>query len=331
MKRRKFLGVLGGAALVSSSGLRPLAAQAPRGKVFRIGLFGPALNSPPTIAYYRAFIAELHDNGFVEGQNLVSKYQAFDEPRGPFAAAAELIRLQPDLLVAVGPEISLQAILGAAIAVPIVFAAVNYDPLARGYITSLARPGGNITGVFFRPLELAVKQLEILTEAFPDRKRLAVLWDGQSADQFTAAESAAKTRNVELQSHKLEALPYDFDAVFKKVSEGSAEMVLILSGPGFTRYGSQIAELAIARRLPSMFTFKHYVEAGGLMSYGVDFPPMYRRAAVYVAKILAAPGPPTCRSSRRAKFETVVNLKTAKAIGVTLPTSILLRADEVIE
>ena len=211
------------------------------------------------------------------------------------------------------------------------FAAVNYDPLARGYITSLARPGGNITGVFFRPLELAVKQLEILTEAFPDRKRLAVLWDGQSADQFTAAESAAKTRNVELQSHKLEALPYDFDAVFKKVSEGSAEMVLILSGPGFTRYRSQIAELAIARRLPSMFTFKHYVEAGGLMSYGVDFPPMYRRAAVYVAKILGGTRPADLPVEQAAKFETVVNLKTAKAIGVTLPTSILLRADEVIE
>jgi putative ABC transport system substrate-binding protein len=330
MRRREVITLLGGAATTSWA-LRPVSAQAPRGKDFRIGFFGPSLVTPPPIAYYQAFLAELRDNGLVEGQNLICVYQAFDEPRGPFAAAAELIRGQPDLLVAVGPEISLQAIAAASLAVPVVFAAVNYDPLARGFISSLARPGGNITGVFFRPLELAVKQLEILTEAFPGRKRLAVLWDGQSADQYAAAESAAKSRDVELQSNKLEALPYDFDTVFKRVSAASAEMVLVLSGPGFTRYRTQLAELAIAHRLPSMFTFKHYVEVGGLMSYGVEFAPMYRRAGAYAVKILGGAKPADLPVEQASKFETVVNLKTAKAIGVELPTSILLRADQVIE
>ncbi|HKF09619.1 MAG TPA: ABC transporter substrate binding protein [Xanthobacteraceae bacterium] len=140
-----------------------------------------------------------------------------------------------------------------------------------------------------------------------------MLWDGQSADQFAAAESAAKGRNVELQSHRLE------------------EMVLVLSGPGFTRYRTQIAELAIAHRLPSMFTFKHYVDVGGLMSYGVDFPPMYRRAGSYAARILRGTKPADLPVEQATKFETVVNLKTAKAVGVELPTSILLRADQVIE
>ena len=327
LRRREFVTLLGGVAVSW-----PLAARAQQaGKVIRIGVFGPALTSPPTIAYYQAFLAELRESGFVEGQNLTSVYQTFDEPRGPFAAAAELIRTQPDLLVAVGPEISLQAIVAASLAVPIVFAAVNYDPLARGYVASLARPGGNVTGVFFRPLELAAKQLEILTEAFPGRRRLAVLWDGQSADQFAAAESTAKGRNVELQSHRLETLPYDFDAVFKRASAASAEMVLVLSGPGFTRYRTQIAELAIAHRLPSMFTFKHYVDVGGLMSYGVEFPPMYRHAGAYAARILRGTKPADLPVEQATKFETVVNLKTAKAVGVELPTSILLRADQVIE
>jgi len=144
MKRRDFITLLGGAAEW------PLAARAQQaGKVIRIGFFGPALTDPVPIAYYQAFLAELRESGFVEGQNLTSVYQPFDEPRWPFAAAAELIRTQPDLLVAVGPEISLQAIVAASLAVPIVFAAVNYDPLARGYVASLARPGGNVTGVFF--------------------------------------------------------------------------------------------------------------------------------------------------------------------------------------
>jgi putative ABC transport system substrate-binding protein len=183
MKRRAFITLIGGAAAW------PLAARAQQPeRMRRIGVLGPSLSNPYPSTLYRAFFAQLRESGFSEGQNLVSDYQAVDDPRGPFVATIELMRSQPDLVVAIGPEVALQALVGASGSVPIVFTAVNYDPIARGYVTSLARPGGNITGVFFRQLELAGKQVELLAQAFPDRPRMAVFFDGLSADQFSAAE-----------------------------------------------------------------------------------------------------------------------------------------------
>jgi putative ABC transport system substrate-binding protein len=221
--------------------------------------------------------------------------------------------------------------LAAKRGVPIVMVAVNFDPIARGYAGSLSRPGGDITGVVFQQLELAQKQVEILTQAFPDRKKLAVLFDAQSADQFAAAEGAAKSLNLQVQPLKLENSPYDFEAAFRSAAAASAQMVLVLSSPLFAPQSARIAELAIAGRLPTMFIFKNYVEVGGLMSYGVDFPLMYRRAADDVAKIAKGAKPADLPIERADKFEFAVNLKTAKALGVKLPTGILLRADVVIE
>jgi putative ABC transport system substrate-binding protein len=183
----------------------------------------------------------------------------------------------------------------------------------------------------FQQLELAQKQVEILTQAFPDRKKLAVLFDAQSADQFAAAEGAAKSLNLQVQPLKLENSPYDFEAAFRSAAAASAQMVLVLSSPLFAPQSARIAELAIAGRLPTMFIFKNYVEVGGLMSYGVDFPLMYRRAADDVAKIAKGAKPADLPIERADKFEFAVNLKTAKALGVKLPTGILLRADVVIE
>jgi ABC-type uncharacterized transport system substrate-binding protein len=327
VKRREFITLIGGAAATW-----PLAARAQQGvNAVRIGFLGPSLISPPPVAYYQAFLARLRELGFSEGRNLIAEYRGVDDPGGAFVAAAALMRSQPDLIVALGPEVALQAVVGASRAIPIVIAAVNFDPIERGYVTSVARPGGNITGVFFRPIELAAKQLELLTEAFPDKTRLAVLFDLQSSDQYSAAERTAKSLNVELSAWKFDNPLYDFDATFRGATAAAAQMVLVLSSPAFTQYRSRIAELAVEHRLPTMFTFKHYVEAGGLMSYGVNFPPMYRRAADYVVKILRGTKASDLPVEQAAKFELVVNLKTAKAIGVTLPTSILLRADEVIE
>ena len=139
-----------------------------------------------------------------EGQNLTAEYRGLEDPRGPFVVATELMRSQPDLIVALGPEVALQAVVGASGFIPIVFVAVNFDPLARGYAASLARPGGNITGVVFQQLELAQKQVELLTQAFPERTRLAVLFDPQSTDQLNAAERAAKSLTLRVQPLKLE-------------------------------------------------------------------------------------------------------------------------------
>jgi putative tryptophan/tyrosine transport system substrate-binding protein len=327
IERRKFLATLGGAAVAW-----PLAARAqPPGKVVRIGLLGPSLDNPQPLALYRAFLGQLRELGFSEGQNLAAEYRGLEDPRGPFVVATELMRAQPDLIVALGPEVALQAVVGASGFVPIVFVAVNFDPLARGYAASLARPGGNITGVVFQQLELAQKQVELLTQAFPERTRLAVLFDPQSTDQLNAAERAAKSLTLQIQPLKLDNPPYDVDAAFRHAQAAAAQIVLVLSSPFFIPHMARIIELAVDHRLPTMFINKDYIAAGGLMSYGADFTTMWRRGADYAAKILKGAKPADLPIEQATKFQLVVNLKTARAIGVELPTAILLRADEVIE
>jgi putative ABC transport system substrate-binding protein len=280
---------------------------------------------------YQAFFNQLQDLGFREGQDLTVTFGAVDDPRGLSVVAAELARSQPDLIVVGGSEDVLQAVLALNRGIPIVLIAVNFDPIARGYIASLTRPGGNITGVVFQQLELAQKQVELLTQAFPGKTRLAALYDAQTADQFNAAERTAKSLNLQIHGQKLEKPPYDFDAAFQSVVAAGAQMVLVQSSPLFTPHQARISELAKTYRLPTMFLNKSYAEAGGLMSYGVDFPLMYRRTADYVAKILKGAKPADLPVEQANKFEFVVNLKTAKAIGVELSPAILLRADEVIE
>jgi len=327
MKRRDFITLLGGAAAAW-----PLAVRAQQSsKLIRLGVLGPLLNNPPAVAQYQAFRTQLEELGFREGRNVTIDYQGVDDPRGPFIVAAELTRAQPDLIVAIGPEAALQAVAGASGFVPVVMIAVNFDPLARGYITSLTRPGGNITGLVFQQLELAQKQVELLTQAFPEKTQLAILFDGQSADQFGAAERAAKALNLQVQAIRLENPPYDVEGAFRGAISGGAQMVLVLSSPLFLPQRNRIAELASAHRLPSMFIAKHWVEAGGLMAYGADFPLMFRRAADYAAKILKGAKPADLPVEQATKFELIVNLRTAKALGIELPTGVLLRANEVIE
>jgi putative tryptophan/tyrosine transport system substrate-binding protein len=326
MRRREFIG------FASAALAWPVSARAQQvGKVPRVGFLGPDRTTTVQIGYYQAFSAQLEKNGFHEGQNIVVDYRAVDDPRGPFVVAAELLRAQPDLIVAAGPEVALQAVVGASGHTPIVMFAVNFDPIERGYVTSLAQPGGNITGVVVRPVELARKQIDLLRQAFPDRDRLAVLYDALTADQFAAANQAAKSLNLQVQALKLEIPSYDFAAAFQAAAAGGAQLALVLSSPTFSKHREQLAELAVKHRLPTMFTFKHYADAGGLMSYGVEFPPMWRRTADYVARILKGAKPADLPIEQPTKFELVVNLKTAKALGITIPNGILLAADEVIE
>jgi ABC-type uncharacterized transport system substrate-binding protein len=327
MRRREFITLLGGAAAAW-----PLAARAQQaGKVWRIGILGPTLNVPNLATQHQVFLAELKTLGFEEGKNFTIDYRLVADPRGTFVAAAELLRSPVDLIWVNGPEVALQAVVGASGFIPIVILAVNYDPIERGYVSSLARSGGNITGVFYRQPELAAKQLELLTQAFPNATRLGVVWDALSADQFAAAEPVARARQLALQPLKLEKPPYDFAAAFRTLAEGGAQMVLVLSSPFFSEHRPQIAQAARAHRLPTMFIFRSYVDAGGLMSYGVDQVPMYRRIAAYIAKIFNGAKPADLPVEQASNFELVVNLKTARALGVELPTAILLRADEVIE
>jgi putative tryptophan/tyrosine transport system substrate-binding protein len=327
--RRKFVVALGGSALGW-----PLAAHAQQraGRTARIGSLQPPLDNPVVARGYPAFLDELKKSGFSEGQNLTIEFVRLDQDAQQlFAQTAELVRSKVELLVTVGSEDGLQAAMAASPTIPIVMWAINFDPIAKGYVKSLAQPGGNVTGIVSLQTELAAKQVELLTEAFPDRTRLAVLWDGLTADQFAAAERQAKSLRLDVRSLKLENPPYDFDAAFRSLAEGSPQMLLVLSSPFFSAYRSHIAELAIQQRLPTMFIFKTYVQAGGLISYGVDPQANYRQLGFYVSKILNGAKPADLPVEQAVKFELVINLKTAKAIGVELSTAIQLRADEVIE
>lgn len=328
MKRREFIGLVGGTAAW------PLTARAQHsaGKMARIGFLGNTIGNLITSQGYPAFLDELKKSGFSVGQNLViEEVRDIQDNKRLFVEAADLARSNVDVLVAAGPEITLQAAVAASRTIPIVVWAINYDPIARGFVKSLTRPGGNITGIVSLQTKLAAKQVELLTQALPGRTRLAILWDGLSIDQFAAAEHQALSLGLNVQSLKLENPPYNFDAAFRSLSEGSPQMLLVLSSPFFSDFRARIAELAIQQLLPTMFIFKSYVQAGGLISYGIDPSANFRQVGLYVAKILNGAKAADLPVEQATKFELAVNLKTAKAIGIDLSTSILLRADEVIE
>jgi len=326
MRRREFIGLVA-CSVTLTWPFRARAQQAE--KIPRVGFLGPARTSAQ-MQFYRAFSSQLEKNGLREGQNIIVEYRAIDDPRGPFVSAAELLRAKPDLLVIAGGEVALQAVIGASGHIPIVMLASNFDPIERGYVTSLAQPTGNITGVITRPLDLARKQVDLLRQVFPDRNRVAVLYDAQTADQFAAADQGAKSVNLQVQPFKVDPA-YDFAGVFEAAAKGGAQLVMVQSSLAFTMHKRELAELAVKHHLPTMFTFRHYVVDGGLMSYGVDFPPLWGRIADYVARILKGAKPAELPIEQPTKFELVVNLKTAKALGVTIPNGILLAADEVIE
>jgi putative ABC transport system substrate-binding protein len=332
MTRREFISILGGASAAPALFWPRTTGAQQAGRVYRIGLMTSALDSGPVAPGYAVLRDELRKHGFNEGQNLVLEFRSTrQEAARLYADAVELVRSKVDLIIAMGPEVAVQAALTASPIIPIVMWAANFDPIERGYVKSLAQPGGRITGVFSRQPELAAKQVELLKETFPDRKRLAVLWDAQTIDQLSGAEGAAKALNLELQPLKLENPPYDIAIAFRRVAEGAPQMLLVLSGPLFGPHQNEIVDQALRHRLPSMFIFKSYVANGGLMSYGVDVGTSFRRVAEYVAKILNGAKPADLPVEQPTKFELIVNLKTAKAIGIELPTSLLLRADEVIE
>jgi len=326
MRRRDLIFVL-----ASSIVMRPAFSRAQQeAQIARIGFLSP--NPRESFAAFDAFTAELADLGYRDGQNLTIYFRFLgDDIGGLSKAAPELVQNQVDVIVAAGPEAALQAALRASSSVPVVILAVNYDPVARGYISSLAHPGGRVTGIVYRQPDLAEKQLQLLREAIPEASRLAILWDALSGDQMGALQRGAQGRNLTITSIKLEHPPYDFDVVFRTLAAHSPQMVLVLSSPYFNRDRTHIGALARQYRLPTMFTFQTYVAAGGLMFYGADTAALHRRAAHQVAKILRGAKPGDLPVEQPTYLKLVINLDTAKALGLTIPQSILARADEVIE
>jgi putative ABC transport system substrate-binding protein len=306
----------------------PLAAGAQQaGKAARIGVLGAGVN-PRSASFYAAFEHRLRELGYIEGQNLAIHFRTPSKGEDLLQTADALVRQRPDVLVVVGPEASMTAARRATRTIPIVMVALNYDPIALGYVESLARPGGNITGLFFRSPELAAKQLELLRDALPRAESIAMLWEAAASDQMRSAAAAAMALGVRLQTVEVRP-PYDFEAAFTLVLRSRAAGVLVVGGPMFFRERGRIADLALKHRLPSMsgaFPDLRYT-----MGYGPSLDEALRRAGDYVDKIVKGAKPADLPVEQPTKFELVINLKTAKALGLTIPPSLLLRADQVIE
>jgi putative ABC transport system substrate-binding protein len=308
----------------------PVWAQQPT-KVPRIGYLSPGTSARPP-ASFEAFRRGLHDLGYVEGKNIVIKHLFAEGKHDQLPRlAAELVNLKVDLMVVVGGQAA-EAARQATNSIPIVFTLVN-DPIEAGLVASLARPGGNITGLSSVSQDLSGKRLELLKEAIPKASRVAVMYDpGDPAKivEFKETQTAAALLRVQLQALEVRS-PDEFDSAFKAATRAKAGALLVLPTSILISNQKQIAELAVKNRLPTMFAYGQLMEAGGLMSYGPDYTDLNRRAASYVDKILKGSKPADLPVEQPMKFEFVINLKTAKLIGVTIPQSVLYRADRVIK
>jgi ABC-type uncharacterized transport system substrate-binding protein len=342
MDRRIFLTTLAGLLAAPRAAVTPMGAVAhaqeykaqQAAKVARIGWL--ALKLEPRSHLREAFLQGLRDLGYVEGRNVVIEYR---DAEGKFerlpALAAELVALKVDVIVVPVGTPTVLAAKRATSTLPIVFTTIA-DPVTSGLVTSLARPGGNVTGLSLLSPELVGKCLELLTQAVPGVSRVAVLWQpgalGERTDKamLKGAEGAARALGVRLQFVEARG-PDDFDRAFSNMTRARAGALTVLPSGMFFNERRRLVDLAAKHRLPAVYPWRGFVDAGGLMAYGPDGADLYRRAATYVDKILKGAKPADLPVEQPTKFDLVINLKTAKALGLTIPQSVLLRADEVIQ
>jgi putative ABC transport system substrate-binding protein len=294
--------------------------------VFRIGILSPAQQT--STKSFDAFREGLREFGYIDGTNIKIEYRlaAGDLSRLP-AMAADLVRLPVDVIVTDGPRAG-EFAHGATQTIPIVMATV--DPVEAGFAASYPHPGGNVTGFDLQLVELHAKRLQLLTEAFPAISRVAVLHPAVALLGLRSTAEAAQTLGVQL--HPVEiATPEAIAAGFETVIAGGAEALVVLGDAMFWNHRERIVALAAKSRIPAIYPEREFAVAGGLLAYGPNVADNFRRAAGYVDKILRGAKPADLPIQRPTKFELVVNLKTAKALGLTIPQSILARADEVIE
>ena len=317
-------------ATVLLTTVSPAEAQQPK-KVPRIGYLGATSASSESLRH-EAFRQGIREVGYIEGQNITIEYRYAEGKLDRLPAlAAELVALKVDVIVTGGPQATRPAKKATA-TIPIVMA-FDSDPVGNGFVASLARPGGNVTGLSALSPEISGKQLELLKEIVPTLSRVAVL--GNSAEPANAlvlreVELAAGAFGVKLQH--LDVLgPKDIETAFRAASKGRADAVLVLLSPVVISHRTQLVEIALKSRLPAIYFRPEFVEDGGLMSYATSFADLSRRAATYVDKILKGAKPADLPVEQPTKFELVINLKTAKQIGLTIPPDVLLRADKVIK
>jgi putative tryptophan/tyrosine transport system substrate-binding protein len=325
MRRRQFLATAGAGAIALA--VSPHASA--QGRQIRIGLLTPV--SPPP-AYLAAFRDGLRERGYVEGQSLSIDVRW---PSGPFeqnpGVAAQLVHAHVDIIVAWSTP-ALMAARGATSTIPIVAVSIS-DPVGTGFVASLARPGGNVTGVTPINPDLSAKVVELLREIVPGMKHVGVVVNPAnpgSAVQMRGAEEAARALGLQFEVVAART-PEEFARAFAQLSAHGAQGVLLLADPSLIEHRARIAELARNTRLPTAFQRRESVEAGGLLAYGANNNDQFRQAAFYVDRILKGAKPADLPVQQPVKFELVVNLKTAKAIGLDVPPTLLTRADEVIE
>jgi len=327
MNRRDFVTGLG--AVLAA----PHAAEAQQPqKVYRVGILTNKASDPAEARVWQAFRSGLRERGWIEGQNIVIEFRAAEGNTARLPElAADLVQLKVDLIVA-RSSIWVQAAKEATSSIPIVFL-VHADPVGTGHVMSLAKPGRNITGLAAMTTDLAPKELELLISAVPVAKRIAVLWSPDTPSHTSAlkaVEEAGRTLRVQVQAVGARTAA-ELEDAFAAMARARAQAVQVLGAAIFLAERQRVAELAIKHRLPTMSNLKDFAEAGGLMSYSPNWDDLSRRGAIYVDKILKGAQPADLPVEQATQFELAINLKTAKALGLTIPPSLLARADQVIE
>jgi putative tryptophan/tyrosine transport system substrate-binding protein len=326
MKRREFITLLGGAAAAWPLVVRAQQAE----RVRRIGFLGLAPASA-SASRLEALRSGLRDLGYVEGKNIVLEFRWADSTAQLAGLAAELVRMNVDVIFAQSSTM-VEAGRQATKTIPIVFA-IHADPVGLGHVASLARPGGNITGLSMLLTDLLVKELEILKEALPHATRIGVLWNPTTPSHplvLKAVEAAGEKLGVLLHMAPARTVA-DIGEAFSSMRQERLDGFLLLGSPLFSAQRATLGELALKQRLPGMFSLKEDVEAGGLISYSADTLDLFRRSAFYIDRILKGEKPADLPVQQPTRFQLVINLKTAKALGLEVPPTLLTRADEVIE
>jgi len=322
MNKREFITLLGGAAAAW-----PLAASAQQHKMLRLGFAGMQPREAP---HYKNFLGRMAELGYQEGRNFTFDYIQTPNVDGYDKSYQELAARKPDVFLAVGNEPALRAALSVADGKPIAFLAVDFDPLAKGYVANLSHPGGNVTGIFVREIELAAKRVEIAREAFPHATLVGIAFDTLTHEQGDAAADAA--RKLGLQPRMVEVKgEQGYAGAFGTMDDARGQPIILPAGGTFLRDRAAIAQALLDRRIPSIAAFRENIEAGALISYGFDLMGLFYDIASYVHRIAGGAKPSDIPIEQSPRFYMAVNLKTAASIGVALPDVFVARANEVRE
>jgi putative tryptophan/tyrosine transport system substrate-binding protein len=323
MRRREFITLLDGTAAAW-----PLAARAqPQPKMLRVGFVGMQPRESPL---YAAFLRRMAELGYQEGRNFTFDYIQTPSIEGYEKNYRELAARKVDVYLAVGNEPALRAALSAANGRPIAFLAVDFDPLAKGYVANLSHPGGNVTGIFVRQLELAAKRIEIAREAFPRATVVGIAFDAGSREQRDAAAEAARKLGLEPRMIEIKG-EHDYGGAFSAMNDARGQPIILPAGPIFLRDRAAIAQALLERHIPSIAAFRENMEAGALISYGFDLMGLFYDIASYVHQIARGAKPSEMPIEQSPRFYMAVNLKAAASLGVSLSDVFVARANEVRE